>query len=121
MTLRLVLHRIGGIAEHQSVARCVRRAGTSLLEDVRELMRQQALARHTLWRVLAGTEHDIATHGIGAGVDGICRFGGSGVYVHAHMAEVLAEPRLQIAARCASQRLASRGKHLVDDAWHRAG
>ncbi len=31
MTLCLVFHRIGRIAEHQSVPRCIRRAGTSLL------------------------------------------------------------------------------------------
>ncbi len=88
---------------------------------MRELVRQQALPRDALRRILAGPEHDIAAYGIGAGVDGVRRLGGPVIDVNAHLAEVLAEPCFQVAAGCGGERLPRRRQHVMDNPGHRPG
>jgi hypothetical protein len=68
---------------------------SALLDDMRQLVRQEMFAFSGMRRVLAPVESDIASHGEGARIDGACRLCGLGVRVNAHTLEVGAEPRLE--------------------------
>ena len=72
-------------------------------------------------RILPHPEHHIVPYRVGQRVHRVSRFGGLGVSVYPHPAEVVAEARLHEGAGTRVERLARRAKHLVDDVRHRRG
>ena len=86
LTLRLVYSRAS-------------RLDAGLLNHVRQLMGEQFLSRSRTRRILTRTEHNILARSI---CHGVHRMGGIrrlGIRMNPHVAEIMAEPRLEEGAR----------------------
>src|SRR6185312_7273834 len=89
-----------------------------LLHDVCELMRDQRLAGGSGRCVLSSAERDVVAESIGAGADSASRLGCGGVRMHAHLAEVATETRLEEAASGGVERLAAGAQHVLHGVRH---
>ncbi|MNP22379.1 hypothetical protein D3C76_1150510 [compost metagenome] len=81
------------------------RAGAGLLDHMGQLVGDQVLAGRGGGRVLAGTEHQVASHRIGVGVDLMGRAFRLAAEVHPDLGKVVAETRLHMPAHGRLQRL----------------
>ena len=79
----------------------------TLLDDVRELVRQEAPARGRLGRIAAPPEDDARAEGVRERPDRVRRRVGRSVVVHAHASERDAEPRLEERAVAGGERPAA--------------
>ena len=116
----LDLVRVAGRADREAVAGALGRDAAAL-RHVRELVRDQVLARRGARVVCALVEVDVAAGGEGAGVDALRGVGGGAAGVDLHAAEIGAEPglhlgahaRLERGARARLLRLRDRGAGLL--------
>ena len=83
------------------------RTAVALLHDVREFVRDQVATARARRRPRAGTEHDVAAVGVGARLHVARSAFGHAAGVHAHLAEILAEARLEESAQVRRQRRAA--------------
>jgi len=72
---------------------------------MRQLVRQQSPSLRRMRRILARSEREIGSHGIGPRVDARRRLMREAVDVNAHLTEVHAEARLEVAAGGRVERL----------------
>ena len=92
-----------------------RRAAAPLLHDVRQFVCEQLASARACRYILTRGEDDVRADRVGRGVDCLCRSGGAGIAVDAHLTEVVAEAILEMHARVAIERLAGRSQHVVHD------
>src|SRR5438309_10976582 len=90
-----------------------------LLYDMSKFVCDQAASGNACWRKLPGPEDNVAANGVGKGIDGASRFGGTDVTVDANAAEIVAETRLKECARRVIQRLTRRTENLGHYRWGR--
>ncbi|MNF75579.1 hypothetical protein D3C84_576510 [compost metagenome] len=76
-------------------------------------MGDQVLAGRGVGRVLAGAEHQVASHRIGVGIDLMGRAFGLAAEMDPHLGEVVAETRLHMLTHGRFQRLAGARQCLV--------
>ena len=89
------------------------RAALPLLHDMREFVREQRAALHSLRPVLAGTEHDVVADGVGPRVHLASRSGSGAIGMDAHLPEVMPEARFHAAARGSVERFGRRPQRFV--------
>ena len=91
----------------------------ALLDDVRELMGEKALAPGSSGRVGPAAEGDILPHGVGERVDFLCARARPPVGMHPHPAEVMAETGFHRPPGRLLQRLPARRDRFRDEAGRR--
>ena len=84
-------------------------AAAGLLDHMRQLVGDQPLAVRRRRRVFGGAEYDVAANRVGAGLHRVRSRGRRPIGVHAYMAEVVAEARLEERARGLGQWRAAAG------------
>src|SRR6185369_13649155 len=80
-----------------------------------QLVGQQTITAIGVRRVLSGAENDVVAHRVRQCVDRVGRLRRTRVRVHAHVAEVVSETRLEPRARRWVERQSGRVQHVVDD------
>src|ERR1700733_5477512 len=93
------------------------RASAALLHNTRQLMCQQCLSRIRRRRILIGTKRDMVLHGIGLGLDRLCRERRLAVGMNADRTEICAKSRLHKVLRFPVQGLSRRAQDLFYDGW----
>ena len=107
---------LGGVGRHDLQVVGATVGGCSgLLDDVRQLVAQEATSLARLGPEPALGECDVIAHGVRCGAHGPARLVGPGIVMHADPAEVVAEPRFQLVTEPLGERPARRGQDLVDD------
>ena len=77
-----------------------------LLHRMDQFMSQQSLS-FTMRLILTCTEYYVLSHRKGKRIHSLCRFSGTAIRVHAHLAEIVIEARLEKGAYGPRQRLAA--------------
>lgn len=81
-----------------------------LLDDVSQLVRQQACSLSCPGRVFSGAEHDVPAQGEGPCVDTAGESGRAGIRVDSYRSEVVPEPRFEEGARRFRERRSASGE-----------
>jgi hypothetical protein len=89
-----------------------------LLQDVGQLMRDQAPPIYRTGFVATVRKSDVVANGIRQSINPACGLRGPFVDMHSHTAEVVTKPRLHESARSRIKRLAGRAQHFVHDWWN---
>jgi hypothetical protein len=90
---------LGGLLQRAATQRGTFTAPPVLLNDVRQFMRQRGLSVLAVFNGLPVSKDDMIPDGVGSRMDGSRRFRRLRVPVHAHPAEIEAEPRLKMRQR----------------------
>lgn len=90
-------------------------AARAVLDDVGELVRDEPASGGGLRSVAAFIEDDVSSNGIGVGVYCASRLGGQPVIMNLHVAEIVLEAHLHVAAGALPERLAGCSQDLVYD------
>src|SRR5919199_3490758 len=84
-----------------------------MLGHVRQFVSEQSAAFGRARRVSTLAEHDMISDGVSECIDGARRFGGEGIGVKAHPAEIVAEALLHVLPQRRLQGPTGAGKSLV--------
>ena len=107
---------LGGLGRHdRQVMGSAGFGRLGLLDNVRQLVAQEAEPLARLGPVVPLGEGDVLAHGVGLGPDGPARRVGPGVGMHADPAEVVAEQRFQLVPEPLAERAAGRRQDLAHD------
>jgi hypothetical protein len=82
---------------------------------VGEFVGDQLIAAERSGLILPGGENDVVPDGVSQGVDGAGGFAGGGIGVHADIAEIVAQSRLEKRAAGAGKRRARAGDNAMND------
>ena len=86
-----------------------------MLDGVAQLVCDELAALSGLWLILTCGKYRVLTSGVGRRIDGSCRFFGARPGMDAHIAEIVAETRLEESTRIRIEWLARRAQLFMNN------